>query len=566
MNFTSPLFLTGFPVVCLIYRKLPEHKASGLLSRRTFLLLASWLFYMGGSLLCFPLLFLVTLITYLGGISIEKACAETKDRAKAILALVLFFVLSILFFFKYFGFVQDTLFRLTGMKGRGLLLPLPAGISFYSFQSLSYCLDVYRGRRAAERSFRDFALYVSFFPQLVAGPIERADDLLPQLKACPSPTGSDTRTGAFFILRGFFKKIVIADFISVYVSALFNAERCSGPLTILAGILFGFQIYADFSGYSDIALGAARLLGIRLHMNFDRPYLADSIREFWRRWHITLTSWFTDYVYIPLGGSRRGTAVHVRNILIVFLLSGFWHGADWHFAAWGLYHGILLSLGILWAKAHGTKSERAHADPAGIPAGRSASGSGTGHSPVRLIRIALTFLLTSLGWVLFRAASVRQAFSMYAVLAKGWTEPDVLRAAFIKAGAPLGMAVLIRIALIPVLLYQVRAVPAQHDIAQTSGASSSSAGDVPDRHGAAQTSDTRPSSAGDVPDGHEIAQTSDTRPSSAGDVPDRHGAAEENDRILLLMITAFLMAAAVTVAWIGNLAGGTGNDFIYFQF
>ena len=216
MNFTSPLFLTGFPAVCLIYRKLPEHKASGLLSRRTFLLLASWLFYMGGSLLCFPLLFLVTLITYLGGISIEKACAETKDRAKAILALVLFFVLSILFFFKYFGFVQDTLFRLTGMKGRGLLLPLPAGISFYSFQSLSYCLDVYRGRRAAERSFRDFALFVSFFPQLVAGPIERAGDLLPQLKACPSPTESDTRTGAFFILRGFFKKIVIADFLSVY--------------------------------------------------------------------------------------------------------------------------------------------------------------------------------------------------------------------------------------------------------------------------------------------------------------------------------------------------------------
>ena len=303
------------------------------------------------------------------------------------------------------------------------------------------------------------------------------------------------------------KKIVIADFISVYVSALFNAERCSGPLTILAGILFGFQIYADFSGYSDIALGAARLLGIRLHMNFDRPYLADSIREFWRRWHITLTSWFTDYVYIPLGGSRRGTAVHVRNILIVFLLSGFWHGADWHFAAWGLYHGILLSLSVLWAKAHGTKSERAHADSAGIPAGHGASGSAAGHgasgsaaghSPVRLIRIALTFLLTSLGWVLFRAASVRQAFSMYAVLVKGWTEPDVLRAAFIKAGAPLSMAVLIRIALIPVLLYLVRVVPAQHEFAQTSSARPSDAGDAPERHEAAQTSGTSPSSAEDI--------------------------------------------------------------------
>ena len=506
MNFTSPLFLIGFPVVCLIYRKLPEHKASELFSRRTFLLLASWLFYMGGSLLCFPLLFLVTLITYLGGISIEKARAETKDRAKGILILVLFFVFSILFFFKYFGFVQDTLFHLAGVKNRGLRLPLPAGISFYSFQSISYCLDVYRGRRVAERRFRDFALFVSFFPQLVAGPIERAEDLLPQLAACPSPTESDTQTGAFFILRGFFKKIVIADFLSVYVSALFDADHCSGPLTVLAGILFGFQIYADFSGYSDIALGAARLLGIRLHMNFDRPYLADSIREFWRRWHITLTSWFTDYVYIPLGGSRRGTAVHVRNILIVFLLSGFWHGADWHFAAWGLYHGILLSLGVLWAKARGKKSGREHSPSDGKAFGPDVSGSDSGQSTMHPVRIALTFLLTSLGWVLFRASSMRKAFSMYAVLAKGWTDPDLLRAAFITAGVPLGAASIIRIVLIPVLMYLVRVVPAQD------------------------------------------------------------GSADKNGRTLLLMITAFLMAAAIMVSWIGNLAGGTGNDFIYFQF
>ena len=365
MNFTSPLFLIGFPLVCVIYRKLPglpqgmsqhaghDRAARFLLSRQSFLLMASWLFYMGGSFKCFPLLLLVTLVTYLGGIAIEKARSEQNSRTGTILTLVLVFVFGVLFFFKYFGFVQNNLFHLMGINSRGLLLPLPAGISFYSFQSISYCLDVYRGRRRAERSFRDFALFVSFFPQLVAGPIERADDLLPQLKSCPSPTGSDTRTGAFYILRGFFKKIVIADFISVYVSALFDAGRYSGPVTVLAGILFGFQIYADFSGYSDIALGAARLLGIRLHINFDSPYLADSIREFWRRWHITLTSWFTDYVYIPLGGSRRGTAVHVRNILIVFLLSGFWHGADWHFAAWGLFHGVLLSCSVLWGRARG---------------------------------------------------------------------------------------------------------------------------------------------------------------------------------------------------------------------
>ena len=508
MNFTSPLFLIGFPLVCVIYRKLP--------CRQIFLLLASWLFYMGGSFKCFPLLLLVTLITYAGGIAIEKARAEQNGRAGTILTLVLIFVFGILFFFKYFGFVQNNLFNLMGIDSLGLLLPLPAGISFYSFQSISYCLDVYRERRRAERNFRDFALFVSFFPQLVAGPIERADDLLPQLKACPSPTGSDTRTGAFYILRGFFKKIVIADFISVYVSALFDAGRYSGPVTLLAGILFGFQIYADFSGYSDIALGAARLLGIRLHINFDSPYLADSIQEFWRRWHITLTNWFTDYVYIPLGGNRRGKAVHVRNILIVFLLSGFWHGADWHFAAWGLYHGLLLSCGVLWRKPTPRKPtpevSLAQTTPE-VPFAEQttpevpfAEQTTPEVSLTRVLRVALTFLLTSLGWILFRASSVRHAFSMYAGLAKGWTDLQILRAAFITAGSPLGAASLVRIALIPVLLYLTRTIPA----AQQSG--------------------------------------------------------DKSGRTELVEITIFLMAAAILVSWIGNLAEGTGNDFIYFQF
>ena len=492
MNFTSPLFLIGFPLVCMLYRKLPGN-------RQNLLLLASWLFYMGGSFKCFPLLLLVTVITYLGAVAIEKARAEQNGRAATVLALVLFFVFGILFFFKYFGFVQSNLFRLAGTYSRGLLLPLPAGISFYSFQSISYCLDVYLGRRKAERNFRDFALFVSFFPQLVAGPIERADDLLPQLKAGPSPTESDTRIGGFYILRGFFKKIVIADFISVYVSALFDAGRYSGPVTVLAGILFGFQIYADFSGYSDIALGAARLLGIRLHINFDSPYLAGSIREFWRRWHITLTSWFTDYVYIPLGGSRRGTAVHIRNILIVFLLSGFWHGADWHFAAWGLYHGLLLSCSVLLRNAR-----RGQTTPEVSFAPEVAFVSRRG--PARILRVALTFLLTSLGWILFRASSMRHAFSMYAGLVRGWTDPGNLRAAFITAGAPLGAASLVRIALIPVLLYLIRSVPASES------------------------------------------------------------SADQNGRTELLEITVFLMAAAILVSWIGNLAGGTGNDFIYFQF
>ena len=513
MNFTSPLFLIGFPLVCVIYRKLPgkiqdqpeyaaqESAVKRFFSRQTFLLLASWLFYMGGSFKCFPLLLLVTLVTYLGGIAIDKACADKNDSAGAILAIVLIFVSGVLFFFKYFGFVQGNIFAIAGIHSRGLRLPLPAGISFYSFQSLSYCLDVYRGKHKMERNFRDFALFVSFFPQLVAGPIERADDLLPQLKVCPSPEGSDTQAGVFYLLRGFFKKIVIADFVSVYVSVLFDSGQYSGPGTVLAGILFGVQIYADFSGYSDIALGAARLLGIRLHINFDSPYLADSIREFWRRWHITLTSWFTDYVYIPLGGNRRGAAVNVRNILIVFLLSGFWHGADWHFAAWGLYHGVLLSLGVLLAKAG-----RKRIFSGRTPDGQRPSETAAGNRSIRVLRIGMTFLLTSLGWVLFRASSMRHAFSMYAALAKGWTDMGVLHAAFVTAGLPLSEAALIRIALIPVLLYLIRSVPAEQESTQKSS------------------------------------------------------------RTGLLEIITFLMSAAILVSWIGNLSGGTGNDFIYFQF
>lgn len=511
MNFTSPLFLAGFPVVCLLYRALGSGACSrsSLLSRRNLLLAASWLFYMGGSLPCFPLLVLVTLVTWFGGLRIERS--SDPAARKGILTAVLVSVLAVLFTFKYLGFVEDSILSLAGISRRGSALPLPAGISFYTFQSLSYCIDVYRGDLKAERSFPGFALFVSFFPQLVAGPIERAGSLMPQLRACPSPTDADTVTGAFLVLRGFFKKIVIADFLSSYVDVLFGAEAgqgisaagpaCSGPATLLAGILFGLQIYADFSGYSDIALGAARLVGIRLSVNFDSPYLAGSIREFWRRWHITLTRWFTDYVYIPLGGSRRGTAMQVRNILVVFLLSGFWHGAGWHFAAWGLYHGLLLSCGVLWRRARRSRSK----DAVGYPADGS-SPSGT-FSALRPLRIALTFLLTSLGWILFRASTLKQALAMYAALATGWDRPaDSLRSAFAASGLSVSGASLLRLLLIPLLLYLLRKLPVE----------------------------------------------SSQRFAAAGRT--------------LLRMTAFLMAAVIGIAWLGSLAGGTNNAFIYFRF
>ena len=548
MNFTSPLFLIGLPLVCLLYRRLgcgtPEVQGTPEVERRRrdtpevgrrqiLLLAASWLFYMGGSPKCFPLLLSVTLITYMGGIAIENArtaeqdqsaapAAETRKCSVTYLALTLVCVFAILFFFKYFTFVQDNILRMpwlgsSGLGTRSSKLPLPPGISFYTFQSLSYCIDIYRGKTAAERKFHHFALFVSFFPQLVAGPIERAGDLLPQLKTVPSPDSTDTLVGITFILRGFFKKIVIADFLSVYVSALFDSARKTGPVTVLAGALFGLQIYADFSGYSDIAAGAARLLGIRLTENFDSPYLADSIREFWRRWHITLTRWFTDYVYIPLGGNRRGTAVHIRNILIVFLLSGFWHGADWHFAAWGLYHGVLLACGVLWEKASrraaltpSSASDRPALEPGRPLMTQSAPGCVPKYTLPRLFRTALTFLLTSLGWILFRASSVRQAFDMYAGLGGGWTDLDPLKAAFRSRGAPVTTAALIRILATPVLLYLIRKLP-------------------------------------------EAVLAPDSSERSC-------------KKTALLQAAAFLTVDVIIVAWLGNLACGAGNAFIYFQF
>ena len=543
MTFTSLLFALFAGITILIYFLFPLKKYQW-----TVLLFASYFFYVYNSYKYTVFILFTTLTIYYAAVCIDKVSSETKQKVKSmkgvwsseekkaykqgaeknkkrILAAALLTNFGILFVIKYLNFLAGGLMHLLGHSSgdaKIINLLLPLGISFYTFQSLSYCIDIYRGKIEAERKFHLFALFVSFFPQLVAGPIERAGDLLPQLKAARSPQHADTLAGVICILRGFFKKIVIADFLSVYVSALFDSGQKTGPVTILAGVLFGFQIYADFSGYSDIALGAARLLGIRLTENFRSPYLADSIREFWRRWHITLTRWFTDYVYIPLGGNRRGTAVHVRNILIVFLLSGFWHGADWHFAAWGLYHGALLACSVLWDKA--SRKEPAatasdHNSPAaeqGLPLkSRRRPNTEPKYTPPRLLRTALTFLLTSLGWVLFRASSVRQALAMYAALATGWNDLTALKAAFLSGGIPVTGAALVRIAAVPVLLYLLR--------------------DLPEMALALE---------GPGPEEHETGHS----------------------RVVLLQITAFLMADVILIAWLGNLAGGTGNAFIYFQF
>lgn len=309
MNFTAPAFVLLFPIVLTLHWMLPP-------SRRWVLLLAASLgFYAVGSPQALPLLAGITLGTYAAALGIAKCKTQTAKKLWLTCAAVL--CIGCLCLFKYAGIFRTD-----------VPLLLPAGISFYTFQTLSYVIDIYRGRLMPERHPGYYALFVSFFPQLVAGPIERSTALLPQLHAQERRMDS---SGWLWMVRGFAKKLLLADTAAVFVDSVYASPAdASGPAVLLATLLFAGQIYWDFSGYSDIAVGAAALLGVRLSRNFDHPYRADSLRDFWRRWHISLTRWFTDYVYIPLGGSRRGTARLAVNTMVVFLLSGLWHGAALH--------------------------------------------------------------------------------------------------------------------------------------------------------------------------------------------------------------------------------------------
>jgi len=290
----------------------------------------------------------------------RSADVKANIKRRIALAVSLAFDLGLLFVFKYLGFFEETWNTIVApWMGKPLDLPkllLPMGISFYTFQSLSYVIDVYRGKIPACRNIANYALYVTFFPQLVAGPIERAPHLMPQLALEHRFDVADLQAGMFRILQGFFKKAVLADHLGVFVDGVFNGVAAGqvsdlSPVElILAGIFFTFQIYFDFSGYSDIAIGIAWIFGVRLMENFNAPLLATSIYDFWKRWHISLTSWFREYVYFSLGGSRKGRPLAIVNVLIVFFLSGLWHGAAWTFVAWGVCHGVAYVLERPWRK------------------------------------------------------------------------------------------------------------------------------------------------------------------------------------------------------------------------
>lgn len=401
MLFNSFSYAIFLPIVFGLYWILP-HKHRWIL-----LFAASYYFYMSWNVRYVVLILFTTIASYAGGLAMERA--GTQTARKAILWSVLVSCLGILFVFKYFNFFSQSVYDLCQaiaipMHPVTLKLMLPVGISFYTFQTLSYVIDVYRGDVEAEHHFGIYATFVAFFPQLVAGPIERSANLLHQIKEKHSFNYAQAAEGMKLMTWGFFKKLVVADNLAVYADRIYgNVRQYEGLSLIVATVFFAFQIYCDFSGYSDIARGTAKLFGVELMVNFDSPYFSASIKEFWSRWHISLSTWFRDYVYIPLGGNRVSKWKYYRNLIVTFLVSGLWHGASWTFVIWGGIHGVLQvaeqALGLV---KKGQKPQR---------------------GPVWWLRVICVFGLTCLAWVFFRADSLGDAVYLLTHMHEGLKHP-----------------------------------------------------------------------------------------------------------------------------------------------
>lgn len=398
MLFNSFEFAIFLPITFLLYWFVFNYNIK---IQNIFLLAISYLFYGWWDWRFLLLIALTTGTSYLSGTLIEKYRFQYKAKLIAVANIVL--NLLILGLFKYFNFFSENLSKVFEVFGYTLDwvtldILLPVGISFYTFQALSYTIDVYKKKLEPTHDVVSFFTYVSFFPQLVAGPIERATNLLPQFFKKRTFDYTLAVDGMRQILWGLFKKILVADNCAVLANRIFeNSSEHSGSTLLLGAIYFTFQIYGDFSGYSDIAIGTARLFGFNLMQNFNYPYFSRDIAEFWRKWHISLTTWFRDYIYIPLGGSRGTKIKVIRNTFIIFLVSGFWHGASWTFVAWGVYHALLFMPLLLLSKNR--KYTGNIAEGKYIP------------SVYEFIQMGITFLLVVIGWVFFRAASLPEAFS-----------------------------------------------------------------------------------------------------------------------------------------------------------
>lgn len=392
MLFNSIQFFIFFPVVTLLFFLLPHRFRWGLL------LLASCWFYMAFIPVYVLILFLTIIVDYWAGIWIEDSVGS---RRKLYLWVSLVCTVAILFVFKYFNFFNDNVAALArfihwNYSFEGLKIILPIGLSFHTFQSMSYVIEVYRGNQKAERHFGIYSLYVMFYPQLVAGPIERPQNLLHQFHEEKFFDYKRVTDGLKLMAWGLFKKVVVADRLAVFVNNVYgHPTEYQGVQLILATVFFAFQIYCDFSGYSDIAIGSAQVMGFKLMQNFNRPYYAKSISEFWKRWHISLSTWFKDYVYIPLGGNRVERGRLYFNLFLTFLISGLWHGANWTYVVWGALNGVYLILEMA------TQDWR-----------RSFSRAvGLDRRPLLLkwVQVSVTFSLVFFSWIFFRAATIHDA-------------------------------------------------------------------------------------------------------------------------------------------------------------
>lgn len=402
MLFNSLQFLIFLPIVLLLYYTLPQRL------RYLWLLAASYYFYMCWNASYALLIFFSTAVTWGCGLILERAKqiggVHLVRNKRICLAISCVLNFGVLFFFKYCNFALTNIARLFLLLHIELNLPvvdvlLPVGISFYTFQAVSYTIDVYRDDIYAEKNFFRYALFVSFFPQLVAGPIERSKNLLKQLAVPTKLKFDNLRDGLLLMIWGFFLKVVIADRASVFVDTVYgDLTTYSGWYFIIATLFFAVQIYCDFSGYSVIAMGAAKMLGIDLMLNFDAPYFSSSTAEFWRRWHISLSSWFRDYLYIPLGGNRKGKLRKYLNLLITFAVSGLWHGAQWSYVAWGTLNGMYQIIGDILKPLRMRLARLLYINPESL-------GS-------RVVKVLFTFILIDFSWIFFRADRFVSAFTI----------------------------------------------------------------------------------------------------------------------------------------------------------
>lgn len=426
MSFISPDYVLFFAAVIPLFFVL-RHRW-----RWVLLLIASYYFYGYYNAWYLPLIILTSAVNYAAALVIDRTDDPRRRRAALWGAVTVSLIL--LFVFKYFNFASRSVSALTGQTPLLLDLVLPVGISFYTFQAMAYTIDVYRRQLKAEPHFGIMATFIAFFPQLVAGPIERATNLLPQFRQHMRFDSARAVDGFRLILWGLFKKVVIADRLAIYVNAVYNdAQAYSGLPLIVATVFFAFQIYCDFSAYSDIAIGTARVMGFSLMQNFRQPYLARSVREFWARWHISLSTWFRDYLYIPLGGNRISKTRTLINMFIIFLVSGLWHGAAWTFVVWGALHGVFVVIETFMVQR-------------GIRLFRQET------ALTRAMQRGATFALVLVAWVFFRANSLEDALHIF-THAHLLTNADILAPFAAGALLPLWIEMVLSVGLIGLLLW-----------------------------------------------------------------------------------------------------------------